>query len=72
MLLKYHCSIFCLSSDDEVANMLDLSIGFTALRCNLETILGEILIVFFLHLVNNHHNALPCHYSQIKPGDNLG
>ena len=51
--------------------MLDLSIGFTALRCNLETILGEILIVFF-HPVNNHHNALQCHRSQMQPGDNLG
>ena len=31
----------CFSSDEELANVLDLSIGFTALRCNLETILGN-------------------------------
>ena len=35
--------------------MLDLSIGFTALRCNLETILGKTSIAILIFF-NNQHN----------------
>ena len=36
--------------------MLDLSIGFTALRCNLETILGKTSVAILFSPINNQHN----------------